>query len=507
MRGDRNNPTTRYYDQKLDWKRTQKGVRIFWWKKAKHKMEKNLLLILLVTGCKAGVLLEEREVIMLNKDGEEVVRVEELMEVEEVVVVREGDSALLSCNSPTPWFFCAWSWGSERACLLQEGGGGPVRQVCGGSIGEVEGSGQTCGLSLARVKVEQSGNYLCMLSQGEELETVRRVVRLEVATPAILEVSAKGRQVEGGVVEALEGEVVQLSCESKRANPSPSLSWSAPWQDEDRQGGSLQFTAHTALTGLTISCKGEQGELYSSSLPLLLVVHPAPQALHSLLSPSSAPTVAVIAIILSSLLLLVIILLLVKLQRSKMGSPPKSPPSPWPVGSGLAPGLTSTPSSPHPLLLDGDFVSFSPVDMYGGGDSLLDAADALYPPPTTHYQAHQRQAKQPTLQTSSSSSSMSSSNSIDFRLVSAETTSSSLLTSSCSSSSLPPELTLNCQALAGPSSRPEGSSSRWSKVVMETPFLPSSSSSSSGCPSDIPGYSASDVSGFSQDGMDATVNI
>ena len=379
-----------------------------------------------------------------------------------------------------------------------------MRQVCGGSIGEVEGSGQTCGLSLDRVKVEQGGNYLCMLSQGEELETVRRVVRLEVATPAILSVSAKGRQVEGGVVEALEGEVVQLSCEAKRANPAPTLSWSAPWQDEDRQGGSLQFTAHTALTGLTISCKGEQGELYSTSLPLLLVVHPAPQALHSLLSPSSAPTVAVIAIILSSLLLLVIILLLVKLQRSKMGAPPKSPPSPWPVGSGLAPGLTSTPSSPHPLLLDGDFVSFSPVDMYGGGDSLLDAADALYPP-QAHYLPHQRAAKQPAMQTSSSSSSMSSSTSIDFRLVSAETTSSSLLTSSCSSSSLPPELTLTCQTLQGPSSRPEGSSSRWSKVVMEKPFLPSSSSS--GCPSDIPGYSASDVSGYSQDGMDATVNI
>ena len=491
-------------DQNQDKQRTQLGGEDFLLRrKAKDNMERNLLLVLLVIGCKAGVFLEEREVIILNEEREEVVRVDELMEVEEVVVVREGDSTLLSCLSPTPWFFCAWSWGSERACLLQEGGGGPVRQVCGGSIGEVEGSGHRCGLRLDRVKVEQGGNYLCMLSQGEELETVRRVVRLEVATPAILSVSAKGRQVEGGVVEALEGEVVQLSCESKRANPNPTLSWSAPWQDEDRQGGSLQFTAHTALTGLTISCKGEQGELYSTSLPLLLVVHPAPQALHSLLSPSSAPTVAVIAIILSSLLLLVIILLLVKLQRSKMGAPPKSPPSPWPVGSGLAPGLTSTPSSPHPLLLDGDFVSFSPVDMYGGGgDSLLDAADALYPPPA-HYLPHQkRSAKQPAMQTSSSSSSMSSSTSIDFRLVSAETTSSSLLTSSCSSSSLPPELTLTCQTLQ----RPEGSSSsRWSKVVMEKPFLPSSSSS--GCPSDIPGYSASDVSGYSQDGMDATVNI
>ena len=463
----------------------------------------NLLLMYLVLGCKAGVLLEEKEVIIVDPASQPngLVRAEELVEVEEVVLVREGDTALLGCNSPTPWFFCAWSWGSERACLLQEGGGGPVRQVCGGSVGEVEGSGQSCGLSLDRVQVEQTGNYMCMLSLGEELDTVRRVVRLEVATKAILEVSAKGRRIEGGVVEALEGEVVQLRCDSKDAHPNPSISWDVPWQDEDQHGGSLQFTATAALTGLTIICKGEQEDLYSTSLPLLLVVQPAPQALHSFLSPSSAPTVAVAAIVVSSFLLLIIILLLVKLQRGKMWKPPKSPPSP--VGSGLSPGLTSTPSSPRPLLLDGDFVSFSPVDMYGGGDSLLNAADAVYHPPGHHFQ---RSIKQPAMPSSSSTSSMSSSTSIGFRLVSAETTSSSLLTSSCSSSSLPPELTLTCQTLPPPSPR----SSRWSKAVMEEPFMPSSSSSSSsGCPSDMPGYSGcpSDVSGFSQEGMDATVNI
>ena len=33
---------------------------------------------------------------------------------------------------------------------------------------------------------------------------------------------------------------------------------------------------------------------------------------------------------------------------------------------------------PPTPLLDGNFVSFSPLDMYGGGDSLLEAGDALH---------------------------------------------------------------------------------------------------------------------------------
>ena len=94
----------------------------------------SLILMYLVLGCKAGVLLEEKEVIIVDPASQPngLVRAEELVEVEEVVLVREGETALLGCNSPTPWFFCAWSWGSERACLLQEGGGGPEGAVPGG---------------------------------------------------------------------------------------------------------------------------------------------------------------------------------------------------------------------------------------------------------------------------------------------------------------------------------------------------------------------------------------
>ena len=55
--------------------------------------------------------------------------VKETIVVKETMMVKEGSRATLTCSSTAAWFFCAWSWGEERACLLQEGGMGEVRRV------------------------------------------------------------------------------------------------------------------------------------------------------------------------------------------------------------------------------------------------------------------------------------------------------------------------------------------------------------------------------------------
>ena len=54
--------------------------------------------------------------------------------------------------------------------------------------GEVVGEGDHCSLVLGPVGEEQTGVYLCMLSLGLDLDTVRKVVRLELATPPLLSV-------------------------------------------------------------------------------------------------------------------------------------------------------------------------------------------------------------------------------------------------------------------------------------------------------------------------------
>ena len=391
-----------------------------------------LLLLQMATGLR---VLEE--IVLLEENTVE----EKRQEREEVVVVREGEAAVLHCSSQDPWFFCAWSWGGgeERACLLQEGGRGEVRRVCGGRQGvRIDGSGGSCSLAIERVGREQEGSYLCMLSQGEELRTVRSSARLEVATRAELTAWVGDRQVEGGVLEMVEGELVSVKCRAGRAHPAPKVSWRSAWQEEG--GATLQVSARAALTGSSISCLAEQGELFSSSLTLLLVVHPPPQHSLSLLAPSPASTVALLTILLSCLLLVLVLLLLLKLQKRRRGerlwSLSSSPcPSPtWPGDSGLT---TSTPGgkTTH-LVLDGNFVSFSPLDMYGGGDSLLEAGDALFV-------SQQRQAESHDV----CGRCTETSSSIDFRVAGSSPshhTSSSLLVSSSSSLPSPEELTLSC---------------------------------------------------------------
>ena len=146
----------------------------------------------------------------------------------------------------------------------------------------------------------------------------------------------------GGVLEATEGQVVALECRTEGGHPGPVLSWNTPWQGEEA-GAGIEFTARAALTGRTLSCTSRQGELYTSSLSLLVVVHPPPQHLHSFLSPSSASTVAILTILVSSVLLVLVLLLIIKLQKKSRRRPnlcSSSYASPLPLGSGLSPCLT-----------------------------------------------------------------------------------------------------------------------------------------------------------------------
>ena len=141
-----------------------------------------------------------------------------------------------------------------------------------------------------------------------------------------------------------------------------------------------------------------------------------------------------------------------ELQKRRRGerlwslSPSPCPSPTWPGDSVLAPGLTtSTPGgkTTH-LVLDGNFVSFSPLDMYGGGDSLLEAGDALFV-------SQQRQAESHDV----CGRCTETSSSIDFRPAGGSAslhTSSSLLVSSSSSLPSPGELTLSCCDAPAPES-------------------------------------------------------
>ena len=139
---------------------------------------------LMVFGEAMKMRMEVRKEVVVGMEDE----TEEATMEEEIVTVREGSPVTLSCRSPYPWFFCAWSGVSwERECLLQEGEGRDVRKVCGDHQegGRVVGEGRHCALLLDHVGVEHSGSFLCMLSQRKDLVTLRKMVRLEVTTPVL----------------------------------------------------------------------------------------------------------------------------------------------------------------------------------------------------------------------------------------------------------------------------------------------------------------------------------
>ena len=56
--------------------------------------------------------------------------------------------------------------------------------------------------------------------------TARATIKVEVATEAGIKVRMGGSEVEK--VEAVDGEMVELECEAKRAHPAPTLTWVVP---------------------------------------------------------------------------------------------------------------------------------------------------------------------------------------------------------------------------------------------------------------------------------------
>ena len=91
------------------------------------------------------------------------------------VMVRSGDNVTLRCGSDEDqdWFFCLWRHpAGGKECSVQESG--ERRAVCGGGDDlemEVIGSSHECDLNLGRVRVEDHGHYMCMLTQADTYHT------------------------------------------------------------------------------------------------------------------------------------------------------------------------------------------------------------------------------------------------------------------------------------------------------------------------------------------------
>ena len=148
----------------------------------------------------------------------------------EHVLVKEGGVANISCTTDQEWFFCLWRHPSGiKECSIQENGG--YRSVCAGMDHlQVFGSEKFCSLKVENVGVKDHGSFMCLLNQADIFHTDRQFVQLEVATEARMTLRKKLSE-EKNVLELVEGEMVELECEGRRAYPAPHFQWNVPGKE------------------------------------------------------------------------------------------------------------------------------------------------------------------------------------------------------------------------------------------------------------------------------------
>ena len=77
---------------------------------------------------------------------------------------------------------------------------------------------------LENVSVRDHGTFMCLLNQADVFHTDRQFVKLEVATKAQL-TFRKGQSEIKSILDLVEGEIIDLECEGRRAYPAPQFKW------------------------------------------------------------------------------------------------------------------------------------------------------------------------------------------------------------------------------------------------------------------------------------------
>ena len=301
---------------------------------------------------KIGMMIMILVVAILMVEGKEEEKYR-IVQSSPAIMVKEGSETMLGCKSSQPWFFCLWRPPvGEKECSLQEGGG--VRKVCrqGREELEVGGGDSSCSLNIPKVTLADHGDFLCLLNQAETFLTARAIVKVEVATEAGIKVRMGGSEVEK--VEAVDGEMVELECEAKRAHPAPTLTWVVPdgvledavveelEKDEGHTSklvSKLTYRASASHSSSKIQCISSQVDpaskalLFSSESNITLAISQSAPLLSSPLSLSGKVgliTAILLAIAIVLLTLLLVLVLVVKKKKKRVSS---STPLPSPTSS------------------------------------------------------------------------------------------------------------------------------------------------------------------------------
>ena len=207
-------------------------------------------------------------------------------------------------RTDSAWFLCVWTSPSgDKQCAIQESG---VSSVCAGDPRIViRGDSQTCGITVYNVTTEDWGRWMCLVQDGEDFNTHRKYINVEVATGAAVTLSWNDNNnnnnnnndnnqeaLSGRILEVMEDTETNIYCAARKAYPRPTFLWSPPesltlgsqktvesYNNQTHEYSSYSSVIYNAKlneTNSTIICRVLQDETYVETTSVIIKVNPKP---------------------------------------------------------------------------------------------------------------------------------------------------------------------------------------------------------------------------------------
>jgi len=161
-----------------------------------------------------------------------------------------GSNITLSCSSSVPWFFCLWnSPRNEKQCAIQED---EVRGVCSKgessspslpsssaledddndshlSVYKLSGARHQCSLFVDKVTRHMHGDWMCLLNEISQFNSVKHTVQLKVGVETQLSwkvmIGQDERVHNSPILHLTEGDHVSIACVAAEGFPVMQFSW------------------------------------------------------------------------------------------------------------------------------------------------------------------------------------------------------------------------------------------------------------------------------------------
>ena len=125
-------------------------------------------------------------------------------------IIKVGHEVRLSCETDQRWFFCTWkSPDGRKQCGIQQTN---PEQVCASEPRiRLDPRSRSCDIVIKDVRPADFGTWMCLVQDGENFETDRRNVAIEVAQPASVTLQSDHIMGERNELVITEGETAEVS--------------------------------------------------------------------------------------------------------------------------------------------------------------------------------------------------------------------------------------------------------------------------------------------------------